>query len=581
MYVKIGNKQKGSFMKSSHKHILALAVSTVYIIAVYFLIGICFSTNDDRFMGELMSGTVTGKPEAHLVYVNYLLSLLLSLLYRLSVSVSWFGWLLIIFHGFSCFCILDVFYSRAKTKLHILLSSVLVCILFLSQLYLISQISYTMTAAFMAAGGYVCLILNNNKKSKTIYFIALELLAFLLRDKAMLMIQPLGFAVFFGLELIPNTTSFKTKLRHFAEVFGILVAILLVGILGNRLGYHGENWQTYNEYNNARTTLFDYNEFPPYDEVSHILDKYSVDEIDYNAYKKYTIIDLELSPDCVIELAEYVESQQNTVSFKELLNKFKETTFDGHYWQVNTLLICGYICVILFLLISKNFAGYIPLGFLALARTIVWLYLLYEGRFPLRISMPLFACELALLVVLVFYYYYQNKSYAKWQNWILALIGALFCIVGLWSAKIQFANFKQMNNTHTFFMKSMHEVMDYCNVNPDNRYIWDTFSFVSYNGEALDGTIYGKRNCITAGSWYSNAKVSLDKNKNYLMDAENGFYFIMLSEETDTKEELNHPTVLYLAKKSGSIPQIVDSFTASHGGDYSIIYFEGSYNFIN
>ncbi len=565
-------------MKKTHKHLLAFAISTFYIVAVYFLIGIYFSTNDDRFMGELMSGAITGNLESHLVYVNYLLSLPLSLLYRITTGISWFGILLVLFHWFSCYCILDSFYSKAKTKTDICISTILAGLLFLTELYLISQISYTMTASFMATAGYVCLLLNENKKSRLGYFTVLELLAFLLRDKAMLMIQPLGFAVFFGLVLIDKNETVKTKLLQFIKTGAILIAIVAFGFIGNKIGYHSEHWKIYNEYNAARTTLFDYSEFPPYEDVSHILEKYNISETDYNAYAKYTILDWELSLDCVKELADYIDEKQSSPSLSAVLNDFKTATFEENYWQVNTVLLCGFVCTILFLLISKNFLGFIPFVCFTLARTVIWLYLLYEGRFPLRIAMPLFTCELVLLVTMNFYLYCQKKPYTKWQNIILVMISAILGVIGLWSFKIQFVNFRQMNQTHAIYMHGFDEVVDYCNENSENRYILDTLNFIWYNGEVLDGTIYGERNCISAGSWLAGASTLFEGNKKYLEHTENGFYYIMLSEDENTEEELTHPSVLYLADISNSTPYVADSFVASHGGTYSVIHFDGELN---
>lgn len=563
-------------MKTSQKHLLAFAVSTIYMLAVYFLVGICFSTNDDRFMGEILSGAITGNLESHLVYVNYLLSLPLSLLYHLSTSVSWFGILLVLFHWFSCFCILDSFYARAKTKADILISSLLAFLLFATQLYLISQISYTMTASFMAIAGYVCLILNEKEKPRLGYFIVLELFAFLLRDKAMLMVQPLGFAVFFGILFITKNETIKAKLYNLIKVAGILLATLLLSFVGNKIGYHSQEWQIYQEYNEARTTLFDYSEFPPYEDVSHILEKYDVTEHDYNAYVSYTILDWELSLDCVKELADYMENKQSSPAVSTVFNTLYTATFEENYWQLNTLVICGFICAVLFTLFSGSFGGLIPLVFLFGARTLIWFYLLYEGRFPKRISMPLFACELLILTAYIFYLYCQNKPYKKWQNGIFILLGAIFSVLGLWSAKIQFVNFRQMNQSHAVYMQSFYEVLDYCEENKDNRYILDTMSFVWYYGEALDGSIYGERNCISAGSWLANAPTTLSGNQSYLESTENGFYFIMFSEEESTEEEMNHPSVLYFADITNSTPQIADTFTASHGGTYSVIYFDGS-----
>lgn len=562
-------------MKTTTKRIMALAISILYIVCVYLGMGICFSTNDDRFMGELLSGAVTGNLETHLVYVNYLLSLPLSLLYRISSGVSWFGIILVLFHWLSCFCILDSFYSKAKTKTDIGISTVLVGLLFITELYLISQISYTMTASFMAVAGYVCLLLHKNKKARLGYFIVLELLAFLLRDKAMLMIQPLGFAMYFGLMLTKQDETIKMKFTKMFKTGIILIFIVVFGFTGNKIGYHSEEWQIYDEYNDARTTLFDYSEFPEYKEVSHILEKYDVSEIDYNAYVKYAILDYNLSLDCVKELADFMEAKEQTFSLSSILNDFKTATFKEQYWQTNTVLILGWILVILFLLLSGNFRGFVPLICLFAARTAIWFYLLYEGRLPLRISMPLFACELVLLFTVVFYYYLAKQSYAKWRKFSFIALGLILCVVGLWSAKIQFVNFRQMNNVQKIYMQGLHDVFDYCENNPENKYILDTLSFIWYNSEALDGSIYGKRNCISAGSWLANAPSLLDGNAEYLNDTKNGFYFIMFSEFEDTDEEMNHPIVKYLAKESGSTPQIADSFTASHGGIYSVIYFDG------
>lgn len=569
---------KGFFMKISNKHLLALTVSAIYIIFVYLCIGICFSTNDDRFMGELLSGAITGKIETHLVYVNYLLSVPLTLLYHLSTTISWFGILLVLFHWFSCFCILDSFYSFSESKTDICISTILTGFLFMTELYLISQISYTMTASFMAIAGYVCLLLNRNKKTRFFYFIILELFAFLLRDKAMLMILPLGFAVFFGIVLLDKGRNLKSKFIEYFKIAGILIAIMLLGFIGNKIGYSNEDWKIYSEYNDARTELFDYSEFPPYEEVSYILEKYNVSEIEYNAYTQYAILDYTLSLDCINELADFLNSKQSDMSLSALFNNYKTSTFFEQYWQTNTISILGWICIVSFLLISGNFSGLIPLSFLFVGRTTIWLYLLYGGRLPLRVTMPLFAGELILLITIAFYFYINKKNYAKWQYFAFTFISCILIATGLWSSKIQLVRFSQTNSIHKIYMQSFHEVLDYCNQKPENTYITDTLSFMWYNGEAFDGSIYGKRNCITAGSWFSNAPSLLNGNLKYLNKTQNGLFFIMLSEKDDTDEEMNHPIVQYLAHKSGSTPYIADSFTASHGGTYSIIHFDRKIN---
>ena len=562
------------FIKHYFKHIMALFISVIYLVLVYFSIDIHFSTNDDRFMGELLSGAITGNLETHLIYVNYLLVLPLSLLYKITTNISWFGILLIFFHGLSCFCILDSFYSKAKTKLHYVISTILVGLLFATELYLITQISYTMTATFMAVAGYVCLLLQDNKKSRLGYFILLELMAFLLRDKAMLMIQPLGFAVYFGITLTKPSEKIKAKFRDLLKTGIILLFIIIFCFTGNKIGYLNDDWQTYNEYNKMRTTLFDYTEFAEYDEVSHILEKYNVTENEYNGYKNYAILDYSLSLDCIKELANYMETKESSYSLSTLINDFKLATFQSHYWRTNILLLFGWICTLAFIILSGNLRGLLSLGCLFISRNVIWFYLLNEGRLPLRISMPLFACELVLLFAIIFYYYCSKPQYKLIQKLSFILLGFVLCVVGLWSAKFQFTNFRQMNQGEKIYMKGLEEVLDYCNNKPENKYILDTFSFMWYNGNVFSTTFYGERNCIMAGSWFSNSPSVLTGNSNYLKDTQNGFYFIMYSESESTEEEMTHPVVLYLSEKTSSEPIIVDTFTASHGGIYSIIYFD-------
>lgn len=565
---------KGILMKTAYKHLFALIVTTVYFFTTLLLFGSCFCINDDRFMGELLSGTVTGKIESHLVYVNYLLSLPLSWFYHLSTSIPWFGIMLLLFHFLSCYVILDSFYCKCKCKKDFLISTLLVGVLFLSELFLITRISYTITASFMAVSGFICLILNENKKQRYRYFILLEFLAFLLRDKAMLMILPLGFSVFFGLVLIQKNETLKTKFIETAKVFFLIIIMFIVGFLGNKIGYHDSDWGTYKEYNDARTTLFDYNWFPPYEEVSDILDKYTVEKTDYVAYMEYTTLDYKISLDCIQELAEYTTEKKAPISFKELISTYKIKTIWDPYYKTNFLMLIGYICVILFLLLSGHVTGLIPISFLMIARTIIWLYLLMAGRFPHRISMPLIACETALIVCTAFHMYLSKKTYFKWQNPLFIALGLAFAFVGIISFKDQFSAIKPMNQVQKTSMKSYYEVLDYCNNNLEKPYILDTLSFTNYNASVFDIKLYGKQNFTMSGTWFSNSPSMLKRVQNYLGESKKDFYFIVLDKEDGFLDELNHPIVLYLEKEAGSTPIIKDTISTTLGVNYSVIYFD-------
>ena len=112
---------------------------------------------------------------------------------------------------------------------------------------------------------------------------------------------------------------------------------------------------------------------------------------------------------------------------------------------------------------------------------------------------------------------------------------------------------------------------DYCNQNPDNKYIVETASLRWYSGSVFETSIFEPRNYVIAGGWFSNMPCVLEKNEAYFEDSSDGFHLIIYSDG----EEMQHSSVKYLAELSDSTPKIVDTFTASHGGVYSVIYFDG------
>lgn len=61
---------------------MSAGIVLVMIAAVYFRAGIYFDTNDDRFLSEILSGVYGEHPEPHTIYMNYLLSLPLTALYK-------------------------------------------------------------------------------------------------------------------------------------------------------------------------------------------------------------------------------------------------------------------------------------------------------------------------------------------------------------------------------------------------------------------------------------------------------------------------------------------------------------------
>lgn len=566
-------------MKKIYKHLLAIFVPIVLLFLAWQRMGFYYSTNDDRCLTELLAGIVTMQPDAHLVYVNYLLSLPLSLLYKITTAIPWFGICLVLFYYLSYVFVLESAYARSKNIFEDFVFTVVIAFFFLSNFYLVGQMTYTAIAAFVAVSGYVTLLLHPKKKVGLTFFIILEAFAFLLRDQAMLMIAPLGLSVVCIYILTSDFSMWKTNLLKCLRYIGIILAIVVIGFLGNKLGYLGDDWATYEKFNDARTTLCDYTDFPPYDEVKDILDKHGVSQAAYEGFAGYTILNYDISVECLSEIAEYAKSTStNGLSFTDAIKELysistEENTLD--YYHMNKVLLLTLVCVFLYILLSGSFKMLLPFAALFLAKNVVWIYLVMAGRYPQRVTIPLMISETLLLIAIAFMTYVSSK---KGKNPVailrlstLLVIVLLFCKTSYTNGQMQYRDIKRINEGQKAFITGLCEMTDYCNQNPDNKYIVETASLRWYSGSVFETSIFEPRNYVIAGGWFSNMPCVLEKNEAYFEDSSDGFHLIIYSDG----EEMQHSSVKYLAELSDSTPKIVDTFTASHGGVYSVIYFDG------
>lgn len=213
-------------MKKSYWLMMAVILAAVAMWAANWRMGIFFETNDDRIIAETLSGTITHTPSAYTQLVGYLLSAPLALLYRIADGIPWYGLCLILFHAISYVAIFESILSIC-TKGYETISAVVLCgAIFLLNTYSVGLIQWTSTAAILAIAGYAYLIMKFDNKA--VWLCAgFELLSFLLRSKAMLMIQPLGAGVLLGFFLSEGGWKEKKQreiiIRWTLTIAGVLV----------------------------------------------------------------------------------------------------------------------------------------------------------------------------------------------------------------------------------------------------------------------------------------------------------------------------------------------------------------------
>lgn len=563
----MGKRQLGQKYKTFFAILLALFAVT----AVWYKAGIFFATNDDRVITEMLAGTVVQIPDPHVKVVNWLLAALLCQLYGITAGVPWYGLCLILFHVVSWFAIYDGILSCCRRKLEIAAGVALGCGCFVINLYSVGMIQFTSTAALLAIAGYVNLCLKRERTALWI-FGALELLSFLLRNDAMLMIQPLGAAVFLGLFWIEGGFGREGWKKTLLLWCTLIIAVFAVGKAGDFLGYHGLQWQEYDKYNQARIEMFDYYGTPDYEDVKNILDRYGVNRTEYEAYRSYVLVDVDISPECAEELAAY--AKEKNVSGLDasmiLLQTFNADVYVDPLGGGKVMTVL-WIALMIWVILSGQFRLSLPLLGLGIARTAVWSYIIYKGRILPRVTYPLIFCESVLLLIIFI------KSYESIQKnrrvLILAIcLSGVFLIQGYGLGQDQYRYVRSENRGQAAYIEGLREIRDYCIHYPDRHFFLENASFSFYKGSALETDIYIPGNGMYTGGWNANTPVL----REYFITYTGGWsdiYLIVHDDGEPIEKQATYTVVAYFAEKTGKVPTLTERITASHGGSYLIWHF--------
>ena len=580
-------------MNKKYRIPAALCLAALWIFLIYHFTGIFFETNDDRIITEIFSGSMTGSPEAHTYYVDYILGFLLSSLYSMTTAIPWYGGMLVLFQFLCCFFIADTFLSRCHHKRDCFFALLFIALIFASELYIIASIQYTSTAAMLAITGYLCFLLYPEGKSRCALFFLLELLSFLLRSNAMLMIQPMGFIVLFGFYFSENRlyllpVSFKkdylAKYRPLFHASATLLTILIIGKSSYLTFHSSPGWKEYEKVNDGVTEITDYAAIPDYTEVRNILKKYNVTQKQYQAFLQYAMIEENLSGDCLLEIAEVAHAQNMRPAFSQVFRQFLNSYISPEYWYLNLLLLSAWAALILLLIFEKKPSLLFPLTGLFLGRSVLWLFLLYEGRIPPRVMVPLFLGEITFLLCLFFLTvskddrhctsetfktpsraHFDNHVIKKYLPFILVILMLPF---GAKTLKNQYLFLKEKNTNEAIYFKGMQEMITYCNNHPEKSYFIDASTLIYYRGSAFETKIYGPRNGVITGCWYSGAPVLYEYQKKYF-DGCDSIYLL-----TSSDMEMQSAMIIdYLEERLETTAHAEDTFTVSNGGKYLVYVF--------
>lgn len=402
-------KQLSDRKLTAWQALLVSFLSTCIVIGVMVArYGICFETNDDRIFSEIFSGVLTGTPSAYGIYINYLLGKLISTLFSITKSVQWYGLFLICCFVTIYTALMTVVLQKCDNMLEQMVFWLLGCLVIVANVYIFVLIQFTTVAGALAVAGYFWLLIDKESDRRYIVFGIFECMAILLRQDSMLMVQPIGICVVAGFLLIrcfESRQEFKNCLKELAQCILAIGVVIVFAHVGNYVigDYSSEEWQAYTEYNDLNVQMADYYGYPGYEQCKDILKKYNVTEAEYQALRRYVVLDNKFDPEFMAELSNMAQKNheiENPFSLiqiaKRLITYPKYDNCYGYEISVPGM----YIAVGFLILLSGQIRYMIPVMAVCGSKNIIFAYLIYRGRLPHRVVNILWVAELLLLAAI-------------------------------------------------------------------------------------------------------------------------------------------------------------------------------------
>lgn len=534
--------------------------------------------NDDWGMYSTLSGAYTGTPDAHVMFFLYPLAWLLSKLYTLWSFVPWYG---LFQHGVQIACLFTVYrrFLRIGRRHHpdasLLLPALcaFVLLFFVVDLNVLSQAQYTTTAGLAAAAALFCFITSRVNQSVAGFFLdnvptfLLAWISFSMRQNIFYLMLPMAGMLWLSKWILAGRNQYEntaSKLLGFA-----LLLCLGLGLLwgANAAAYSSSEWSDFRKINHYRERVGDFYGWPEYEECKDELRALDIDEETY-MYRRNGAphIGYDMSVEDWKQMHDIARScYLARTSLKDRLKNIAvsllQVFFYGDGMQPANL-FAGFLLLltpVLIFLRRNTRALFVWLMYL-FGRSVSWIYVLYEGRFPKRIIQPLITADCLILLGIVLAFNLLDTERQMGCYILLPVILAL----GVLSVFVTRTNVRENYLVHE---ETWQGLKSYCFSHPDNFYIW---TYASGTLEHFCERPFASGQDTYQNFLYTNWGVVCNPNTQKKLAAWNigefgrdltesdHVYFIL--QEAPYNEE--HPVVMYFRHTYQARLTVADTFTA-------------------
>ena len=537
-------RKMGTKARMGTAFLLSLLITGVYFAFVYQELPFLYDINDDVAMRNVAAGVITGTPDAHLIFVKYVLGLVISGLYRALPGWDWYG---IVMIGIVLFCLVVILYRGLVEKRALLWKAfyIVAALLLFTCIALrhIAIFQWTVTAAFAGVAG-VFLFYTSETEDRFQNLceegvsVFLLLLCLSVRASVFLMVLPAAALCFWW-----KYGSFQWRklrggkwpfgLRH----WGVLLALVLgcASILGiEKSAYRSPEWQAFLAYNSDRSTIMDYYGLKNYEENQEFYESLELSPEEVENLQRYSLYLCDnLYSEKMHELAvnaqeeynqQYTPKQQLVMGIQKVLEHLLNPFYAPLSW-----LSCLCVAAVLILGLWKDRRQFWLVLFINGVLTLFWLYLGYRGRIVERVCYGMFLLQLMSMLSVGWSMLRDKRAeevhhadeaepagnnYAagqKGKRWLTGSVAFVSCLLLAFGAWREWNTVEETAGWRSPYNQQFLDINAYMAEHMENVYFMTTFSIETYTDNFTLCRDFAFTNLLSVGGWHTFSPLENEK----------------------------------------------------------------------
>ena len=476
------------------RNLFIIAAPALFILVLLRFFHFRYITNDDTTMISILSGSYTGDPDGHAVFIHYPLSLIIAFLYKCTPQISWY---MVFFLCVYWLCMsLSLRSLSVRFRNHECVFAALYFLLVGSFWgRAVSRFTFTTCAAFVSASAVLCYALlpaeddHNFKKMLPVY--TMFFISFCIRRQYL----------YSGLLLLGILWLYKHldtmwKDRRAWVVPLAAVCLIAAAKLCHMAAYADPQWKTYQKYDDIRSEVFDYQMFADYLNDKEFYEYIGIDSKKLMPLLNYRYGISQQDPmEVIVRIYDYAKAHPKRAKIRpgEIVSGIRESLFapgqnETAQMQI-VLLLSAALFVILLIPGWKRTSRKDRLLFVLLlaANMALWVGIHMRGRVNERALESLFVYSILSFWICIGILAGRGR-FRPAAGLETVMAGGAVIVLGL----ALVAQHEMLDNnlirTHTPYNA-------YASMHPDDIFIRDTFG---YGPDAAEDTMV---NCIGTGGW--------------------------------------------------------------------------------